>query len=540
MAAKYDVIIIGAGHNGLTSGAYLAKAGKRVLVLEARPVIGGMTTTEATVKEAPGFLMNGCAIDMILVNIKPSIIEELNLARYGLQMIDIDPYVAYLTPSGESLSLWRDLDRTCAEIQRYSRKDAEQYRRVVNQVNDAWHVAMPYLTGHPHRLTPGQIGQTLARAAKHRKILAGAVRFLLMPQQQAVEELFESDVMRTTMALWSVASMMPFNEPASSGTIAGYMLTHRYGCRRPIGGMGALSSALGRCIEDHGGEVRLAAPVSRVIVRNDRAIGVELESGEQLLANDVIGSVDPMTLMGKMVDDDCVPEQTKRELRGLTVGKNNLAFFKADVAISGDFELPGYARSDELIRGGYMMFGDDYQYMLDHQVLNKNFKLGDQIPFYAAVPSALDRTLVPPGNKGNTVYLYVPSTPRDLADGERWEDHQDIYLQQMLDVLEKYSPGIQSQVIGTYIKSPAVFSRYVYNSHPYHADMSPAQMGPFRPIPSMSGFTTPINGLWHASAGNHPFPAVHGWGGRTAARELLRAEARPQWGTALRKRSSDR
>jgi beta-carotene ketolase (CrtO type) len=168
--------------------------------------------------------------------------------------------------------------------------------------------------------------------------------------------------------------------------------------------------------------------------------------------------------------------------------------------------------------------------MLDHQELNKRGELGEQIPFYAALPSAIDRSLVPPGNKGNTLYIYVPSSPRELAHGERWEDQQDKYLQQILGILEHYSPGIQSHVIGTYIKSPPVFSRYVYNAHPYHADMSLSQMGPWRPVPSMSGFTTPIKGLWHASAGNHPFPAVHGWGGRSAARELIRGERRSPFG----------
>ncbi|MGV2582923.1 UNVERIFIED_CONTAM: FAD-dependent oxidoreductase [Mycobacterium avium subsp. hominissuis] len=153
-----DAIVIGAGHNGLTAAAYLARAGCSVTVLESQPFIGGMTATTPTLDEVPGYLFDHCAVDMIgLFNTSRSVVDELRLADYGLRFIDIDPYATYLGPDGMSLSLSTNLDRTVADIARYSRRDAERYRELATAVNDLLYTITPYLQGHPKRVRPGQL-----------------------------------------------------------------------------------------------------------------------------------------------------------------------------------------------------------------------------------------------------------------------------------------------------------------------------------------------------------------------------------------------
>jgi beta-carotene ketolase (CrtO type) len=520
----YDVIVAGGGHNGLTCAAYLARAGQRVIVLEGQPVIGGMTLTHEPVPEAPGFLMSSCAVDMILIHIPRSIIGELGLARYGLQSVNVDPYCSWLSPDGGAIAFWRDLDRTAAEIAKFSRRDADRYHRFATALCDLWYAAMPYVQGHPRRLDPQMLLEIAWRVAKTRKNLTTALRIMLQSPAEALEEWFESDELKTALALWAAAGMTDLDAPGSGGVMSMFVLTHRWGCTRPLGGMGSLSQALAACVEAHGGEVRTSAPVREIIIRDGRASGVVLDTGEEIHGTHVVGALDPTTLLTKLMDPAQLPSQVQHELRGMSVLRNNMSLFKGDVALSGRPHFPRHGRDEEFLRGGYIMLSPDLDYVRRSLTATDRGELSDEIPIWFAMPTMLDRSLVPPGSTGESLYVYVPAVPYDLANGLDWPSEKEKYLDRCMTIIDGYAPGVKDKIIGMAAsKSPVDLEKFAHKGHILHVDMTLSQLGPWRPTPSLSGYRTPIAGLWHTASGAHPAPAVNGWSGRTTARTILRA-----------------
>lgn len=523
--SRHDVAVVGGGHNGLVCAAFLARAGRRVLVLEAHDVPGGFATTEETVPEAPGFRMNNGAIDLVLTGIPRSVIDDLDLRRHGLQLIAIDPHTCWIGPDGESIAFHRDMDRTVAEIARFSRKDAESYRRLADTVNDVLEVAAPYFQGHPTRLRPRELSTMAWRAARHRKRLVPGARLLLSSAAQVLEEWFERDEMRAALGCFASSWMSTLEQPGSAMAFAAVVAPHRWGCYRAQGGMGGLIDSLCRVVTANGGEIRTGTPVERIDVRHGAARGVTLATGEEIHAGEVVAALDPTTLMRHLVDEDLLPERTNAELRGLSVQANGLQLFKADVALSGLPATGASPRVRELVDTGcYLILASGYDAVRRGVDANLRGELdSDDALLWFSVPSRVDRTLVPPGSDGETLYVYGPAAPMTPISGP-WSSEGPDYLEHSMKIIDRhYLPGIRDHQIGSYIRSPEELARRVAGGSIWHADIVPSQLGPWRPVPSMSGYRTPFEHLWHTGSGAHPMGGVSGWSGRTAARTLLRA-----------------
>jgi phytoene dehydrogenase-like protein len=516
----YDVIVVGGGHQGLTCAAYLAKAGRRVLVLERERWLGGMAYSQETVPEAPGFVMNPCAVDLLFTNLPPSIVDELRLESFGLRQVSPEPWGAYLGPDGASIGLWRSLDKTLGEIRRYSVKDAAKYEQLCGMWCDFWHTASPYLMDHPTRPRARTVGELAWRALRRRKSLSPVIRMLMASPYQLIEELFESEEVKSLLAIYAAGSEAPLREPGSGAVLGMIMLHHGWGIKRPIGGMQNFTDALAGALRSFGGEARPDAAVESILIEGGAARGVRLASGEELRAHQVVGALDPVTLMTKLVDRNHISDDLAAELRTVRINGWGVNNTKVDVALA---QRPDLLCKRPELWGSYMLIGPGIDYLDRAIAASMRGEIPTETPMWALMPSAADRSQVPPGSAGDTLYLFCTSVPHELSDGRDWADHRVAFGQQAIDTLDRFAPGTRDATIGAYVKSPNELNHMTERGSYVVVDMSFNQMGPYRPTPSMAGYRTTIDGLWHTGAGAHPIGGVHGWSGRTTARTVNRA-----------------
>lgn len=516
----YDAIIVGGGHHGLTCACYLARGGRRVVVLEREPWLGGMTYSRETVVEAPGYLMNPCAVDLLFTNIQPSIVDELRLESFGLRQIAPDPWGSYLGPDGAAIGLWKDLGRTVGEIGRFSRRDAARFEELCRLWCTFWRTAAPYLMDHPTRPRPRTVAELAWRAARHGRELLPVARMLMSSPYEQIEEMFESEEVKALLAVYAAGSEAPLREPGSGAVLGVIMLHIGWGIKRPVGGMGTFTASLEKCLRHHGGEARAGATVERVLTSDDgRACGVRLRSGEELFAEQVVGALDPVRLMG-LVEPELVPERTKRQLDTIRVNGWGVNNTKIDVALSRRPEL--LCNRPELW-GSYMLIGPGLDYVGRAIDASIRGEIPDEVPMWALMPSAIDRSQVPEESAGDTMYLFCTSVPQRLSNGRDWADHRQAFGDHAIATLDHFAPGTREAVIGHWVKSPDELRHMTHEGSYVVVDMAPHQMGPFRPVPSMAGYRTPVAGLWHTGAGAHPMGGVHGWQGRTTARVVEKA-----------------
>ncbi len=523
-SAHYDVVVVGGGHNGLTAAAYLAQAGRRVAVFEQRSIIGGFCTTEENVLEAPGFKMNPFAADHVMTNIPPRVDDQLDLAREGLRWISPDPFYSYVHPGGASILFWRSRERTAASIARISPADARQYLAFTEAMTALWRVAHPYLQGHPRRIAPRALIRMLKGAALSRRALMVATRVLLSSPGAVIEEWFESDEVKAALACFAVATMAGLDEPGSGIILSMMAVQHEWGIRRPVGGNGAFTQALADSVTRHGGQVFAGRGVQRVQVSGGRSTGVELSDGTTVGADTVVVTTDPWTLAHRLLPEGELPEQTYRELRGMSVLSTNVSTFKADIALAGRPDFSRYGTNAEHLPGTVVLMAPSLDYVRDSTRASLAGDLARQIPVWFMLPSATDRTLVPPDSPGEAAYVYLPTVPYELRDGRKWSDASAGYLTDILGIVDDHLPGTSDLVIGSHTTTPQDFEELsgLHRGHIFHVDMTLAQFGPWRPVPSMSGWRSGVDHLWHAGAGSHPMGTLSGWPGRSVAREILK------------------
>jgi len=274
----------------------------------------------------------------------------------------------------------------------------------------------------------------------------------------------------------------------------------------------------------NGGEIRTGARVEEIVMRADEATGVRLCDGEVVPAKEVVAATDPITLMRGLVPQDRIPDQTDRELRGLAVQANQMQLFKADVALSSMPDV-SIGRTRELVDTGcYVILAPSYDYIRRAVDNNVRGELGAaETLLWYSIPSRSDRTMVPHGSTGETLYVYGPAAPMSPMGGD-WEVEGEKYLAHCLDIIDTtYLPGVLEKVIGSYVRHPGRLAERATKGSIWHVDIIPTQLGPWRPVPSMSGYKTPFAHLWHTGSGAHPMGGVSGWAGRASAGTVSRA-----------------
>ena len=511
-----EVVVIGAGHNGLTAAAYLARAGREVLVLEAKPSPGGFCTTQETIAEAPGYKINPCALDCVLMNVPRRVTDELQLQRHGLRFVAPDPWGSFVGPNGESIALWRDRSKTIAEIARFSKHDAAAFERFCTIMRDFWWAAVPYLQDHPTRPRARTIAEIVYRAAKHRRNIRQAATTLLASPEQVLETWFERTEVKSFLANFAAIAFLPLQEPGAGAMLGAIVVCFEWGVTRPVGGSGALINALAKEITCNNGMIRTDARVAQILTTSDgQARGVRLETGELIAATSVIGAIDPKTLIEQLTPEELVPDKTRRELKSLNVLKWNISHFKADSVLS---ERRRLACGRQELLEGYVLLAPTLDHIRRAQAAAIGGRLPLEPPQWMACPSIPDPTQKPPGATGETFLCYAPIVPLKLHNNKRWSDVERDFHSEMLKDLDIYAPGLSKSIQGTAIQNPDSFRDRSHEGHVMHADVSISQMGPLRPTPSLSGYRTPVKNLWHSASGAHPIGLLSGWSGRTTAR----------------------
>jgi phytoene dehydrogenase-like protein len=507
--SEHDVVIAGAGHNSMITAAYLAKAGFSVLVLEARSVAGGDTATEELT--LPGFLHDSCSTAHTVLQSSPTIRnDELGLGAYGLEYISPDPVVHIPFPDGSSITQWRDLDRTCAELARYSDADGRAYRSFIE---DYERVAPIF---NAHRYTPIGLGPGIdERLAAH----PDGWRWQRMRRWSAAKVIFDhfEDQRSRAFLLW--LAFMTMQPPQRSDTARlAYALPfgrQRHSWIIPAGGSRALPVALGRLIEDHGGTILTNRRVADVVVENGRCVGVETDDGEVHRASKAVVS----TIHIKHLVEMATPEVWGEEFRfGVETWRPGITMFAAHYATT---EPPRFEDGLTPLAAGTPTSVE--RLLRIPEDFDRGIVALDDPVLLVLCPTVADPSRAPADRHTLKV---IGFQPYDLPEGpEHWDEIKADVAARNLDQLRTYAPNLtEDTILGSAVKSPLDLERM--NAHNWHGschggDQGPDQMGELRPAPGWAQHRTPIPGLYQTGATTHPGGSVTGGPGRNAAMVLL-------------------
>jgi phytoene dehydrogenase-like protein len=525
--ATYDAIVIGAGHNGLVTAAYVAKAGRRVVVLERREKVGGILET---LEVAPGVRAPGIA--HTVGRLRSSVIEDLGLDRHGLALIDPAARVYAPQPDGSGLTLWADPARTSEELRARSTHDAEAYPRFDARVRAlASFLAYLFAATPPDMKGPSfadamsgvRIGNAFRRLG--RKASREATRAMPMAIADYVAESLQTDPVRgaiasravqfTAMGPWSAGTTAVFlgDSAGNGGGAAGQSTIAR-------GGPGALADSLASAARSLGAEVRTGAEVARVLTRDHRAIGVALTGGEELHARAVISAADPKRTVTTLLDPVVAGPDLMWQAGNIrTPG----IVSKVNLALSG---LPTFAgaQDDERL-AGRIVIAPGIDYLEKAFDASKYGRVSDELYLEATIPTLLDPTLAPEGT--HVMSIVVQWTPYRLREGD-WEAERERVGDLVVKTMELYAPGLGELVTARHVMSPVDLEREygLSGGHPLHAEPGLDQFFAWRPLLGHARYRFGIDGLYLCGSGAHPGGGITGAPGANAARVILSDLAR--------------
>jgi phytoene dehydrogenase-like protein len=514
VSESFDVVVAGGGHNALVAAAYLTRAGYECCVLDARPIMGGDTATEELT--LPGFRHDTCSTAHNLIQASPTLRDdELRLGEYGLEYLHPDPVVHLPFPDGTSLTQWRDLDRTCAEFARFSRHDAEAYRRLIAEYDAAKGAFGSY------RYTPIGWGPPLQERLAE---LPDGNRWLRRQTESAwdvISREFEDPHTRAFM-LWMAFMTLQPPENAGTGTLA-YSLPYgrqQHSWTLPKGGSGALPAALCRLIEEGGGTLLPGRRVARFVIESGRCTGVETEDGERFRARrGVLSSVHVAHL------PELAPAEAWGDdfLAGVAEWRPGVSMFVTHYATT---EAPRFSTAEGEIEAVASGTADSVDRLLRVGWDVRRGALAiDDPPLLVVCPTVADPERAPEGNQTLKV---IGFHPYDLADGGagRWDEVKDEVAGANLEHLRRYAPNLTDEtILATLVKSPVDLERL--NEHNWRGschggELSPAQSGALRPVPGWAGHRLPIDGLYQTGSTTHPGASVSAGPGRNAAAVMLK------------------
>ncbi|MCF4967740.1 NAD(P)/FAD-dependent oxidoreductase [Nostoc sp. CMAA1605] len=537
---EYDVVIIGAGHNGLVCAAYLLKAGYSVLLLEKRPVPGGAATTEECLpKAAPGFKFNLCAIDHEFIHLGP-VVEELELTKYGLEYLECDPVVFCPHPDGKYFLAHKSLEKTCAEIARYSERDAKKYAEFTDYWQRAIGAMIPMFNAPPKSIIDIAGNYDITKLKDLFSVIGSPnktldfVRNMMTSAEDLLNEWFDSEFLKAPLArLASELGAPPSQKTLAIGAIM-MAMRHNPGMARPRGGTGALVKALVNLVTAKGGVILTDQQVEKLLIDNGKAVGVRVAGGTEYRAKyGVISNIDAKRLFLQMTDksdvDAADPDLWERLERRIV--NNNETILKIDLALDEPLRFPYHAHKDEYLVGS-ILIADSVAHVEQAHSKCTLGEIPDTDPsMYVVMPSFLDPTLAPPGKHTVWIEFFAPYQIAGAEGmglkGTGWTDElKNQVADKVVEKLATYAPNVKTATIARRVESPAELGERLgaYKGNYYHIDMTLDQMVFFRPLPEIANYKTPIENLFLTGAGTHPGGSISGMPGRNCARVFLQTK----------------
>jgi phytoene dehydrogenase-like protein len=543
---RYDAVIIGGGHNGLIAAAYLARAGMKTVVLERRHVLGGAAVTEEVF---PGFRFS--VFSYVVSLLRPEIIRELDLPRHGLDILPLDGTFtplhkgdgrpAPIGPDGEKIGtgdyLWRvnDHGRTVRELRRWSRLDAEAYEEYGQLMVDMARFIKPILSivppdpasNDPRPLLPlAGLVRSFQRLSERQQ--AVFVQLMTMSAADFLSQWFETDPLKATMSASGIIGT--YQGIRSPGTA--YVLLHHYmgeidGAFRawgiPKGGTGGISNAIGSAARANGAEIRTEAPVARIRTRGGRAVGVVLESGEEIDAESVVSSVDVRRTFLDMLEPGTIDSGFEAEVRRFkfrgSSGKVNLALD----ALPSFTSLP---REGEHLRGAISIspsVGD-----MERAYDDAKYDRFSAKPYVdIVIPTLVDPSMAPPGKHVMSCFVQYAPYHLDPSLGG-WDQQREAFGDAVVNRIAEFAPDLPSKILHRQVLTPLDIERTtgLSEGNIFQGELSLEQLFFSRPVPGWARFRTPIHDLWMCGSATHPGGGIMGANGRIAAIELLRSRGR--------------
>jgi phytoene dehydrogenase-like protein len=518
----YDVIVIGGGHNGLTAAAYLARAGRRVLVLERRHLVGGAAVTEEVFK---GFHFSVCSYVVSLL--RPEIIRELDLPHHGLEILPLD---GTFTPMPNGNYLWRmnDHDVTRREIARHSRLDADaydEYGRAMVEMGRFVKPILGMLPPDPTSLDPRGLKQLLFLLQRFRALPRqdqyNQIQLMTLSASDFLDQWFETDVLKATMSASGIIGT--FLGVRSPGTA--YVLLHHYmgeidGAFRSWGlargGTGGISNAIASAARAAGVEIRTEVEVARILVRGNRACGVVLANGDEIGATIVASSVDPRLTFLRFVDKGLLPDEFVDDISHFKFRGSSA---KVNLALDALPDFTSRPGPGPHLRGA-ISISPSVDYM-ERAYDDAKYGRFSRRPYMdIVIPSLTDPSVAPPGK--HVMSCFVQYAPYHLIDGT-WDSQREAFGDVVVDTIAEYAPNLRDIILHRQVVTPLDLEREwgLSEGNIFQGELTLEQLFFLRPAPGWAQYKTPIAGLYMCGSATHPGGGIMGAPGRNAAQRIL-------------------
>ncbi len=523
---QYDAIVVGGGHNGLTAAAYLARAGMSTLVLERRHIVGGCCVTEEI---APGCRVS--TTSYIASMLRPEVIIDLDLPKFGLRMVPCDPAIQVPFADGQVVPWWAERDRAVAEFRKISFKDAETFVRIDDQLKKLARYLQPFFLEPPPEIDTRSLHgwSDLFRVGRRFRSISSSeisqlISFLTGSLGDFLDRNYESDKIKTLFLANNVYGK--HGGPYQSGTAIGLLFHLLSGGEHELqgffghvmGGMGSITQALSAAAQQFGAEIRLSAPVSQIDVRNGRVRGVVLEDGMEIRSNLVLSNADPKRTFLQMIPASDLPEDFVRSVRGI---KMDGPCAKVNMVLAEEPHFTGTSPNATPLERTFYTLVSSLEFAERCYAISRSGEIPEELWVDCVVSSNADDSLAPKGK--HILTCFVQYVPYRLREGT-WDEKRELLGDRVVKKIAEYAPNVPNAILARQVLTPLDLERTygLTEGNIFHGDLTLEQLFFMRPVAGWSQYRTPITGLYLCGAGAHPGGGVSGAPGHNAAHQVLR------------------